>query len=90
MKPKQTLNIYQNKRGITFLDGYYLIRNPRNKAIAIISIAQGIVSVHEVKSQMSLQDLINRDTLGYLDVFQSLKPMESDKQKQKSKDENDD
>lgn len=87
MKSKQTF-IYQNKRGITFLDGYYLIRNPINKAVAIISIAQGIVSVHEVKSQMSLQDLINRDTLGYLDVFESLKPIESDKQKHKK--ENDD
>lgn len=88
MKSKPILNIYQNRRGITFLDGYYLIRNPTNKAVAIISIAQGIVSVHEVKSQMSLQDLINRDTLGYLDVFEALKPMESDKQKPKQ--ENDD
>lgn len=84
-KEKQTINIYQNKRGITLVDGYYLVRNPRTKAIAIISIAQDIASFHMVKEQMSLQDLISRDAIGYLDVFEALKPMESDKQKLKNK-----
>lgn len=89
MKQKQAINLYQNRRGITFLDGYYLVRNPRTSVIAIISIAQGVVSVHDVKSQMTLQDLINRDSMGNLDVCQALKPIEPEKQKHKKNDNDD-
>lgn len=87
MKQKPPLNIYQNRNGINFIDGYYLVRNPKNRMIALLSIAQGIASIHEVKSQMSLQELIARDANGHFDVFDTLKlGSKEKKQKQRNDD----
>lgn len=84
MKPKQPpLNIYQSRNGISLIDGYYLVRNPGAKTVAVISIAQGVVSVHSIKSQMSLQNLVNMDASGYLDIFGELKLIEPEKNKTK-------
>lgn len=74
MKQKNTpLNIYQTKRGITLLDGFFLVRNPRTQKINVVSISRGIVYIHDVTRQMALQTLINMDSLGQLDVFEALK-----------------
>lgn len=81
MKAKQTINIHQSRRGITLTDGYFLVRNPHNKTVAIISILKDMVSIHHIKSQMGLQHLVNMDSAGYLDVFAALKTIEPQKTK---------
>lgn len=90
MKQKQPpINIYQNRRGITFLDGFFLARNPKTQKIIVISISRGIVYIHDVFRQTTLQNLINMDAAGQLDIFDSLKLMQSEKNKNK-KQKNDD
>lgn len=83
MKTKQTTNIYQSRKGINLTDGYFLVKNPKTKIVAIISITQGVVSVHYVKSQMTVQQLIYMESIGQLDVFEALKMTESEKQSPK-------
>lgn len=85
MKAKQTTSIYQSRRGITLTDGYFLVRNPNTKIVAIISITQGMVSIHNIKSQMNIQNLVNMESIGQLDVFGSLKLIEPEKPTPKNK-----
>ena len=51
--------IHQSKKGITLVDGFYLVRNPRTQTKSVISITNDIVYVHDISRKMSLQDLIN-------------------------------
>lgn len=85
MKAKQTTRIYQSRRGINLTDGYFLVRNPNTKIVAIISITKEVVSVHYVKSQMSIQQLMHMESIGQLDVFEALKTTESEKLTPKNK-----
>lgn len=85
MKSKENIKIYQSKKGVILTDGYFLVRNPNTKIVAIISIVQGVVSVHHVKSQMNIQQLIYMESMGQLEVFESLKMTESGKHPPKNK-----
>lgn len=80
--------IYQSRTGITLTDGYYLARNPRNRNVCVISIAQGLVCIHDITRQMNLPDLVQMDSIGYLDIYDQLEPVEQLKNKKKTKKSN--
>ena len=75
--------IHQSKKGITLVDGFYLVRNPRTQTKSVISITNDIVYVHDISRKMSLQDLINLDSIERIEVYGELKQVEDSKQKKK-------
>lgn len=77
--------IHQTKKGITLTDGFFLVRNPRTHLINVISISKGIVYIHDVTRQMPLQNLIWMDSVGQLEIFETLKLNELEKEKIKKK-----
>lgn len=79
--------IYQSKKGITLVDGYYLTRNPRTKMVSFISISKGIAYIHDITRHMSLTDLVHYDSIGYLEIYDSLEQTEVLKHKKKNKKE---
>lgn len=84
MKPeKQPIQIYQSRKGITLIDGFYLARNPRTHLINVISVAKGRVYIHDIIRQMDLQSLIQMDAIGQIEIFETLKLMEVEKYKNK-------
>lgn len=85
MKAKQPVNIYQSRKGITLTEGYFLARNPRTKLVSVISITGDTVLIHDITRQMPLQNFVNMDASGYLEVFDALKRTEIEKEKNKSK-----
>lgn len=85
MATAQQQTIYQTKKGITLTDGLFLVRNPRTQRINVISISKGIVYIHDVTRQMNLQQLIWMDSVGQLEIFETLKLNELEKEKTKKK-----
>ena len=85
MKEKQTTNIHQSRSGISLIEGFYLARNPRTQRVSVISITKGPVYIHDITRQMSLQDLVQMDATGYLEIFESLKLDKREKEKIKNK-----
>ena len=65
--------LHQSKKGITLVDGFYLAKNPHSEFISVLSIYKGIVYVHDVTRKMNLDELVHFESLGYLEIFQSLK-----------------
>lgn len=80
--------IYQSKKGINLVDGYYLTRNPHTKMVSFISIRKGVVYIHDITRQMGLADLVHYDSAGFLEVYDSLEQTEVLKQKKKNKKDN--
>lgn len=66
-------NIYQNRNGINFIDGFYFAKNPVTGKVNMLSISKGRVYIHDVIRQMTLQELINWDYSGRIEVFDELK-----------------
>lgn len=79
------MNIHQSKKGINLTDGFYLARNPRTQHINVISISKGTVYIHDVTRKMHLDELVNLDSIGYLEVFESLRTSKDIKPKNKTK-----
>lgn len=77
--------IYQSKKGITLVDGYYLTRNPRTKMVSFISISKGVAYIHDITRQMNLTDLVHYDSIGQLEVYDSLVQTEVLKEEKKNK-----
>ena len=75
------MNIHTTQKGIILIDGFYLVKNPRTQKINVISINKNTVYIHDVTRQMTLQQLINLDATGYLEIFESLKLDELSKKK---------
>jgi len=76
--------IYQSRNGIILKDGYYLCKNPRTHIVSVISITKGLVCVHEITKQLSIQNLVQLDSTGFLDIYDEL-IQKSPKQKVKPK-----
>lgn len=50
----------------------------------MISISKGMVYIHDITRQMSLNDLANLDSTGYLEIYEEL-DQKTSRQKHKSK-----
>lgn len=81
---KKPIRIHQSKSGITLLDGFFLIKNPRTEKINVISIANGLVYIHDITRQMAVELLAHMDATGQVEVFNELKMTKTEKQKHKN------
>lgn len=83
MEKVNTKTIFQSRKGLTLTDGFFLARNPRTQAINVIAISKGVVYIHDITRKMNLQELVNLDSQGYLEIFETLKLNELEKKKHK-------
>lgn len=80
--------IYQSRKGIILTDGYYLVKNPKTNVVSVISISNGTAFIHDARTPINLQDLVNMDSTGYLEIYDELKPVEQLKNIKKNKKNN--
>ena len=71
-KSNHSKKIHQTKKGINLTNGFYLVLNPKTQKINVISISGEVVYIHDITRKITLEELVNLDRMGYLDIFDEL------------------